>query len=122
VPLTSTPRHNFGTRDVQVNQLASRIAGIRASTTSGTYRRCVLMQSRSQGSGPLRVGLSHPTAPGKKAIHRLLRSIGIENQASGYREVHVGMQSGESLSLRFTQTFLPPGVNNPLRVEAGLSR
>jgi len=111
VPLTSTPRHNFGTRDVQVNQLASRMLDS-ALDNIGTYGVRFDVNLDLKGSGPYELVLSHPTAPGKQ-FTAFRGSIGIET-SEGYREVHVGMQSGESLSLGSLN--ISPGVNNPLRV------
>jgi len=56
--------------------------------------------------------LSHPTPNGKN-VTAFRGSIGIETD-EGYREVHVGMRSGQSLPL--TALNLRPGQNNPVKV------
>jgi hypothetical protein len=56
--------------------------------------------------------LSHPTANGRQ-FTAFRGSIGIRTK-EGYNDVHVGLRSGESLSL--ASLNLVPGVNNPVRV------
>jgi hypothetical protein len=111
VPLTSTNRHHFGTRDVQVNQLASRMVDSSLDNV-GTYGVRFDVQLNLQGSGPHQLVFSHPTPNGKHFV-AFRGSIGIETD-EGYREVHVGMRSGQSLSI--ASLNLKPGQNNPVKV------
>ena len=111
VPLTSTTRTTFGTRDVQVNALASRMLDSSLDNV-GTYGVRFDVTLNLKGNGPYELVLSHPTAYGKQ-FTSFRGSIGIQT-SEGYKEVHVGMQSGESLSL--TPLTLSPGVNNPVTV------
>ena len=111
VPLTSTNRHHFGTREVQVNQLASRMVDSSLDNV-GTYGVRFDVQLNLQGAGPHQLVLSHPT-PNGKHFTAFRGSIGIETD-EGYREVHVGLRSGQSLSL--TELNLKPGQNNPVKV------
>jgi hypothetical protein len=89
VPLTSTNRHHFGTREVQVNQLASRMVDSSLDNV-GTYGVRFDVQLNLKGSGPHQLVLSHPTPNGKHFI-AFRGSIGIETD-EGYREVHVGLR------------------------------
>ncbi len=111
VPLTSTNRHNFGTREVQVNPLASRMLDSSLDNV-GTYGVRFDVDLNLTGSGPYELVLSHPSANGRP-FTAFRGSIGIQT-SEGYREVHVGMRSGESLSL--TSLNLAAGVNNHVRV------
>jgi len=111
VPLTSTHRHNFGTGEVQVNGLASRMVDSSLNNV-GTYGVRFDLDLRLQGSGPYQLVLSHPTANGR-SFTAFRGSIGIQTD-EGYREVHVGMRSGQSLPL--TELNLKPGVVNPVRI------
>jgi Protein of unknown function (DUF3370) len=111
VPLTSTHRHHFGTREVQVNGLASRMLDSSLDNV-GTYGVRFDLDLKLQGSGPYLLVLSHPTANGR-SFTAFRGSIGIQTD-EGYREVHVGMRSGESLPL--TNLNLRPGVINNVRV------
>ncbi|MCP9916087.1 DUF3370 family protein [Cyanobium sp. ATX 6F1] len=111
VPLTSTNRHNFGTGEVQVNPLASRMLDSSLDNV-GTYGVRYDVQLNLVGNGPYVLALSHPTPNGRN-FTAFRGSIGIET-AEGYREVHVGMRSGESLAL--TTLNLRPGVINTVKV------
>ncbi|MCT0219887.1 DUF3370 domain-containing protein [Synechococcus sp. CS-1329] len=111
VPFTSTNRHHFGTREIQVNELASRMVDSSLDNV-GTYGVRFDVELNLKGSGPYELVFSHPTANGRQ-FTAFRGSIGIETDA-GYGEVHVGMRSGESLSLR--QLNLLPGVNNRVKV------
>jgi hypothetical protein len=111
VPLTSTNRHHFGTRDVQVNQLASRMIDSSLDNV-GTYGVRFDVQLNLQGAGPHQLVLSHPT-PNGKHFTAFRGSIGIETD-EGYREVHVGMRSGQSLPI--ASLNLKPGQSNPVKV------
>jgi hypothetical protein len=111
VPLTSTNRHHFGTREVQVNQLASRMVDSSLDNV-GTYGVRFDVELNLQGSGPHQLVFSHPTPNGKHFV-AFRGSIGIETD-EGYREVHVGMRSGQSLPI--ASLNLKPGQNNPVMV------
>ena len=111
VPLTSTVRHNFGTGEVQVNSLASRMLDSSLNNV-GTYGVRFDIDLNLKGSGPYQLVLSHPSANGRR-FTAFRGSIGIESE-DGYREVHVGMRSGESLPL--ANLNLRPGVTNRVRV------
>jgi hypothetical protein len=111
VPLTSTNRHNFGTGELQVNQLASRMLDSSLNNV-GTYGVRFDVTFNLSGTGPHQLVLSHPT-PNGRTFTAFRGSIGIASD-EGYQEVHVGMKSGESLSL--ASLNLKPGQNNPVKV------
>ena len=111
VPLTSTVRHNFGTGEIQVNSLASRMVDSSLNNV-GTYGVRFDINLNLKGSGPYDLVLSHPS-PNGRPFTAFRGSIGITTD-SGYREVHVGLRSGESLSL--TPLELNPGQTNPVRI------
>jgi hypothetical protein len=111
VPLTSTVRHNFGTGEIQVNSLASRMIDSSLNNV-GTYGVRFDINLNLKGSGPYELVLSHPSPNGRQ-FTAFRGSIGITT-GSGYREVHVGLRSGESLSL--TPLELIPGQTNPVRI------
>ncbi|NDD69789.1 MAG: DUF3370 family protein, partial [Synechococcaceae bacterium WB9_4xC_028] len=69
-------------------------------------------QLNLQGAGPHQLVFSHPT-PNGKPFTAFRGSIGIETD-EGYREVHVGMRSGESLPI--ASLNLKPGQNNLVKV------
>lgn len=112
VPLTSTDRHHFGTRDVQVNQLASRMIDSSLDNV-GTYGVRFDVDLNLRGSGPYELVMSHPTIPGLNTFTAFRGSIQIRTP-EGLQEVHVGLRSGESLSL--TTLNLPGGALYPVRV------
>ncbi len=111
VPLTSTVRHNFGTGEIQVNSLASRMVDSSINNV-GTYGVRFDINLNLKGRGPYDLVLSHPS-PNGRPFTAFRGSIGIATD-SGYREVHVGLRSGESLSL--TPLELNPSQNNPVRI------
>ena len=112
VPLTSTPRHTFGTGEVQVNALASRMLDSSINNV-GTYGVRFDVDLLLQGSGPYDLVLSHPTPTGGRQFTAFRGSIGIDTD-EGYREVHVGMRSGQSLPI--ADLNLKPGQLNRVRV------
>ncbi|KEF43502.1 MAG: hypothetical protein ER33_01785 [Cyanobium sp. CACIAM 14] len=112
VPLTSTDRTNFGTRDVQVNPLASRMVDSSLDNV-GTYGVRFDVTLNLRGSGPYELVMSHPTMIGGRPFTAFRGSIQIQTPA-GLREVHVGLRSGQSLSLG--QIDLVPGEVTPVRV------
>ena len=97
IPLTSTRKHHFGTRDIQVNQLSTRMIDS-ALNNIGTYGVRFDVELNLSGIGAHELVLSHPVASGRKPFTAFRGSIGIKSQ-EGYREVHVGMKSGQSLPL-----------------------
>ena len=111
VPLTSTHRHNFGTGEVQVNPLASRMIDSSVNNV-GTYGVRFDVDLNLRGSGPYALVLSHPTPNGRN-FTAFRGSIAIQTE-EGLREVHVGMRSGESLPI--AELNLKPGQNNHVRV------
>ncbi|HJN35095.1 MAG: DUF3370 family protein [Prochlorococcus sp.] len=112
VPLTSTHKHNFGTREVQVNPLTTRMIDS-AVNNVGTYGVRFDVTMHLHGSGPHQLVMSHPVVSGKKRFTAFRGSIGIESH-EGYKEVHVGLRSGESLPL--SDLTLKAGVVNPVKV------
>lgn len=112
VPLTSTERHNFGTRDVQVNQLTTRMLDS-ALDNVGTYGVRYDVSLNLSGSGQHQLVMSHPVVSGKKPFTAFRGSIRIESD-QGAKEVHVGLKSGESLAL--TDLRLKEGQVNPVKV------
>ena len=112
VPLTSTERHNFGTREVQVNPLASRMLDSSLNNV-GTYGVRFDVDLDLRGSGSYELVLSHPAPSGGKDFTAFRGSLQVRTE-QGLQEIHVGMRSGQSLSL--TTLDLKPGVANPVRV------
>jgi hypothetical protein len=113
VPLTSTSRHHFGTRDVQVNPLVSRMLDS-AIDNVGTYGVRFDVDLNLLGSGPYELVLSHPTpAAGTNPFIAFRGSLQVRTE-DGVQDMHVGMRSGESLAL--TTLNLRPGVVNPVRL------
>ena len=112
VPLTSTKRHHFGTRDVQVNPLTTRMVDS-ALNNVGTYGVRYDVTLNLSGAGPHQLVLSHPVVSGKKRFTAFRGSLQIV-QDQTLQEVHVGMRSGESLAL--TDLNLAPGASKPVKV------
>jgi hypothetical protein len=80
----------------------------------GTYGVRYEVTLNLTGTGPYELVMSHPTAYGRSKPFIAFRgSMQIQTE-SGTEEIHVGMQSGESLSL--TSLNLKPGVSNPVKV------
>ena len=97
VPLTSTRRHHFGTRDIQVNPLTTRMVDS-ALNNVGTYGVRYDVTLNLSGAGQHQLVLSHPVVSGKKTFTAFRGSLQIV-QDQTLQEVHVGMRSGESLAL-----------------------
>jgi hypothetical protein len=113
IPFTSTNRHNFGTKEIQVNALASRMVDSSLDNV-GTYGVRYEVTLNLKGAGPYELVMSHPTAFGRSKPFTAFRgSIQITTEA-GIEDIHVGMRSGESLTL--TSLNLKPGVSNPIKV------
>ena len=112
VPLTSTKRHHFGTRDIQVNPLTTRMVDS-ALNNVGTYGVRYDVTLNLSGAGPHQLVLSHPVVSGKKSFTAFRGSMQIV-QDQTLQEVHVGMRSGESLAL--TDLNLSPGTNKAVKI------
>ena len=112
VPFTSTNRHNFGTGEVQVNPLASRMLDSSLDNV-GTYGVRFDVDLNLRGNGPYELVLSHPAPVGGKTFTAFRGSLQVRT-ADGLQEMHVGMRSGQSLPL--TTLNLRPGIVNPVRV------
>lgn len=113
VPLTSTVRHHFGTRDVQVNPLAVRMVDS-ALDNVGTYGVRFDVDLNLYGSGPYELVISHPNPSGGTRPFTAFRGSLQVQTSEGLQEMHLGMRSGESHAL--TTINLRPGVTNPVRV------
>jgi len=97
VPLTSTVRQSFGTGEVQVNALATRMPDS-ALTNVGTYGVRYDVDLLLRGSGAYAVVLSHPEVPGSSGSIAFRGSLELR-RPEGLEALHVGLRSGESLSL-----------------------
>ena len=112
VPLTSTHRHSFGTGEIQVNRLASRMLDS-ALDNVGTYGVRFDLDLNLRGSGPYGLVLSHPSANDGKRFIAFRGSIQLRSPA-GQQSLHVGLRSGESLLL--TSFQLQQGQPLPLQL------
>ncbi len=112
VPFTSTNRHEFGTGDVQVNPLVTRMLDSSLDNV-GTYGVRMDIDLNLRGNGPYELVMSHPSPTGGRDFVAFRGSIQIQTE-EGLREVHVGLRSGQSLSL--AQLNLQPNRDNPVRV------
>ncbi len=112
VPFTSTPRHHFGTREVQVNPLAVRMLDS-AVDNIGTYGVRFDVDLELQGDGAYELVMSHPARAGGQPFTAFRGSLQILTPA-GLQEVHVGLRSGQSLSL--TPLQLQRGTPKTVRV------
>jgi hypothetical protein len=112
VPFTSTKRHNFGTRDIQVNPLAVRMVDSSLDNV-GTYGVRFDIDLELYGNGPYELVMSHPTLPGRPQFTAFRGSLQVRTR-DGLEEMHLGMQSGDSHAL--TTLNLQPNVSNPVRI------
>lgn len=112
VPFTSTHRHEFGTGDVQVNPLVTRMLDSSLDNV-GTYGVRFDVDLNLRGNGPYELVMSHPSPSGGRDFVAFRGSIQIQTD-EGLREVHVGLRSGQSLSLG--QLNLQPDRDNRVRV------
>ncbi len=112
VPLTSTRRTHFGTGEVQVNPLASRVVDSSLDNV-GTYGVRFDVDLNLLGQGIHDVVLSHPSPVGGRPFTAFRGSIEIRTP-EGLQSVHVGLRSGQSLSL--AQLQLQPDRTTPLRI------
>ena len=113
VPLTSTHRHNFGTREVQVNPLVSRMVDSSLDNV-GTYGIRFDLDLNLKGSGPYELVLSHPTSTGSSKPFTAFRGSFQVRTEDGLQEMHAGLRSGQSVAL--TTLNLRAGIPNPVRV------
>jgi len=97
VPLTSTVRQSFGTGEVQVNRLATRMADS-ALDNVGTYGVRFDVDLLLRGAGSYAVVLSHPPVPGSGSSIAFRGSLELR-RPEGIEALHVGLRSGESLTL-----------------------
>ncbi|KZR75493.1 DUF3370 domain-containing protein [Prochlorococcus marinus] len=113
VPLTSTRKHHFGTREIQVNPLETRMIDS-AVNNVGTYGVRFDITLNLKGSGAHQLVLSHPAATDKKKPFTAFRgSIGIKTEKK-YKEVHVGLRSGQSLPI--SNLELTTKKDNPVTI------
>ena len=112
IPLTSTSRHHFGTRDIQVNPLAVRMIDS-ALNNIGTYGVRYSVTMNLSGNGNYQLVMSHPVVSGKKPFTAFRGSMQIE-QKNRLQEIHVGLRSGESLAL--ADVNLSQGQNTSVKV------
>lgn len=112
VPLTSTRRSHFGTGEVQVNPLATRVLDSSVDNV-GTYGVRFDVELNLQGQGPYDLVLSHPAPLGGRAFTAFRGSLEIRTP-EGLQSLHVGMRSGQSLSLM--PLNLQPGQITPVRL------
>lgn len=111
VPLTTTTRHHFGTNELQVNELATRMVDSSLDNV-GTYGVRFDVDLQLRGEGTYDLVLSHPTLTGRQFT--AYRGTIAVTTPRGYEELHVGLRSGQSLSLNTLN--LQPGVVTPVRV------
>lgn len=112
VPLTSTHRHTFGTNEVQVNPLVSRMLDSSLDNV-GTYGVRFVVDLNLKGEGSHELVMSHPSAIGGKQFTAFRGSMQVRTD-SGLQEFHVVLRSGQSLPI--TGLSLNPGVTNPVRL------
>ncbi|MEB3173470.1 MAG: DUF3370 family protein [Cyanobacteriota bacterium] len=112
VPFTSTFRHHFGTREIQVNPLASRMVDSSLDNV-GTYGVRFEVDLNLKGQGDHELVLSHPVPNGGKPFIAFRGSIQVQSK-EGTREYHVVLRSGQSLPI--SSLNLDPGIDNPVRV------
>jgi hypothetical protein len=112
VPLTSTRRTHFGTGEVQVNPLVSRIVDSSLDNV-GTYGVRFDVDVNLQGQGFYDVVLSHPSPLGGRNFTAFRGSVEIRTP-EGLQSVHVGLRSGQSLSL--APLKLRAGESIPIRI------
>ena len=97
VPLTSTIRQTFGTGDVQVNRMLTRMPDS-ALENVGTYGVRFDLDLNLRGAGTYAVIMSHPDDPDGRRYIAYRGSLQLRTP-SGSQDLHVGLRSGESLEL-----------------------
>ena len=113
VPLTSTRRTHFGTGEVQVNPLATRVVDS-ALDNVGTYGVRFDVDLNLVGQGAYDIVLSHPSPVAGRAPFTAFRGSIEIRRPEGLQAVHVGLRSGQSLSLAPLQ--LEAGRSTPVRI------
>lgn len=113
VPLTSTRRTHFGTGEVQVNPLATRVVDS-ALDNVGTYGVRFDVDLNLVGQGTYNIVLSHPSPVAGRAPFTAFRGSIEIRRPEGVQAVHVGLRSGQSLSLAPLQ--LEAGRSTPVRI------
>jgi hypothetical protein len=114
VPLTSTVRQSFGTGEIQVNRLVARMLDS-ALENVGTYGVRFDVDFLLRGSGAYAVVLSHPEVPGSASSIAFRGSLELKHLEE-IEALHVGLRSGESLTL----TTLALRENKPLPLQLSL--
>jgi hypothetical protein len=114
LPLTTTSRQSFGTGDVQVNRLATRMPDSSLDNV-GTYGVRFDLKLRLRGSGAYALILSHPRDPAGRSFIAFRGSVRLL-LGDRQEDVHVGLRSGESLTL----TTLQLQDGEPLPLELSL--
>jgi hypothetical protein len=113
VPLTSTRRTHFGTGEVQVNPLATRVVDS-ALDNVGTYGVRFDVDLNLVGQGSYDIVLSHPSPVAGRSHFTAFRGSIEIRRPEGLQAVHVGLRSGQSLSLAPLQ--LEAGRSTPVRI------
>jgi len=114
VPLTSTVRQRFGTGEIQVNRLVARMPDS-ALDNVGTYGVRFDVDFLLRGAGTYALVLSHPEVPGFGSSIAFRGSLELR-QPQGFEALHVGLRSGESLTL----TTLELRQDKPLPLQLSL--
>jgi len=114
VPLTSTVRQSFGTGEIQVNRLVARMPDS-ALDNVGTYGVRFDVDFLLRGAGTYALVLSHPEVPGSGSSIAFRGSLELR-QPQGLEALHVGLRSGESLTL----TTLELREDKPLTLQLSL--
>jgi len=114
VPLTSTVRQSFGTGEIQVNRLVARMPDS-ALDNVGTYGVRFDVDFLLRGAGTYALVLSHPAVPGSGSSIAFRGSLELR-QPQGLEALHVGLRSGESLTL----TTLELREDKPLTLQLSL--
>ena len=112
VPLTSTKRHHFGTRDIQGQPINNTDGGFR-SEQRRHLRGALRRDAQSLRRGSPSTCAQSPVVSGKKTFTAFRGSLQIV-QDQTLQEVHVGMRSGESLAL--SELNLAPGTTKAVKV------
>ncbi|MFM7267240.1 MAG: DUF3370 family protein [Cyanobium sp.] len=112
VPLTSTGRTTFGSGEVQVNPLLSRMVDSSLDNV-GTYGVRFDIDLDLRGQGAYALMFSHPRAASGKVYVAFRGSMEIVGPG-GRQAVHVGLRAGESLRLAGLQ--LQAGVPQTVRI------
>lgn len=112
VPLTSTVRTTFGSGEVQVNPLLSRMVDSSLDNV-GTYGVRFDIDLDLRGRGGYALMFSHPRDANGRVYNAFRGSMEIVGPG-GRQDVHVGLRSGESVQLTGLQ--LQAGVPQTVRI------